>query len=67
MSGKCPVVKEPWGAGVQEMLAAVGGLQENCWQQQIGHLAQVSFGQGQKPGSKGETLMWLPGGANAGT
>lgn len=52
---------------MQEMLAAVGGLQENCWHQQIGHLAQVSFGQGQKTGSKWETLMRLPGGVNAGT
>lgn len=60
-------MKEPWEAGVQEMLAAVGGLQENCWQQQIGHLAQVSFGQGEELGSKGEALMGLPGRGNAET
>lgn len=43
------------------MLSAVGGLQEHHWQQRIGRLAQVSPGQGQKPGSKEEALMGLPG------
>ena len=47
------------------MLAAVGGLQEHCWQQQTGHAAQVSPGQGQKPGSKGEALMGFPGRGSA--
>ena len=47
------------------MLAVVGGLQEHSWQQQIGHLAQVSPGQGQKPGSKGHGLIGLPGRGNA--
>lgn len=44
-------------AGMRDTLSAVGQLQNHsCW-----HLAQVSSGQGQKPGSKGEALMGFLG------
>lgn len=50
---------------MRDMLAAVGGLQEHRWQQQIGHPDQVIPGQGQEPGSKVKGLMELSGSGNA--